>query len=133
MAVSKVVYSGNVLVDLTADTVTAANLKKGITAHNNSGEIIVGTLESSDTDTILTYGFADGNYSYADDGTVTSVNSEGQKLVRSFSADGLTCKTVLYDTDGEKVASMTKTYNNDCTEVTITDSNGVVTTKQLKM
>lgn len=133
MAVSKVVYSGKVLVDLTADTVTAGSLKKGITAHDKSGAPIVGELDDTSVDTILTYGFADGIYSYADDGTVTSVNSEGQKLVRTFSANGLTCLTVLYDTDGEEIASMAKTYNDDCTEVTITDSNGIVTTKQLNM
>lgn len=133
MAVSKVVYCGEVLVDLTADTVTAANLRKGVTVHDKSGAIITGELDDVSVDTILTYGLSESERSYADDGSITSVNSEGQKLVRIFSTDGLTCKTVLYGMDGEEIASMTKVYNDDCTEVTITDSNGVVTTKKLKM
>lgn len=44
MGVSKVVYNGNSLIDLTADTVTADNLVSGVTAHDMSGNLIVGTL-----------------------------------------------------------------------------------------
>lgn len=47
MAVNKVVYSGQTLVDLTADSVTADTLMEGVTAHDASGEEIVGTLPLS--------------------------------------------------------------------------------------
>lgn len=47
---NKVIYGGNVLIDLTADTVTADQLHKGITAHSKSGEIITGT-NTFDADT----------------------------------------------------------------------------------
>lgn len=43
MAVNKVVYGGQTLVDLTADTVTDATLAKGVTAHDKSGAKITGT------------------------------------------------------------------------------------------
>ena len=43
--VNKVVYDNQVLVDLTADTVTAGTLKKGETAHDATGAAIVGTME----------------------------------------------------------------------------------------
>lgn len=43
MAISKVIYGGQTLIDLTADTVTADQLKKGITAHGADGELITGT------------------------------------------------------------------------------------------
>ena len=43
MAISKVIYGGNTLIDLTNDTVDPASLKKGITAHGPDGEPIVGT------------------------------------------------------------------------------------------
>lgn len=43
MAISKVVYGGNTLIDLTADTVTAEHLIKGYTAHGADGELITGT------------------------------------------------------------------------------------------
>lgn len=43
MAISKVVYGGNTLIDLTADTVEASKLLVGITAHGADGEAITGT------------------------------------------------------------------------------------------
>lgn len=49
--VSKVVLSnGTVLIDLTADTITAADLLAGVTAHDKSGALIEGTC-TYDSDT----------------------------------------------------------------------------------
>ena len=45
MAVSKVVYSGNTLIDLTADTITKEKILKGYTAHGADGEPITGDCE----------------------------------------------------------------------------------------
>ena len=45
MGRSKIVYGGETLIDLTADTVTEATLLKGATAHNKAGEKITGTKE----------------------------------------------------------------------------------------
>lgn len=45
MAVSKVVFGGDVLVDLTADTITKDKLLKGYTAHGADGEPISGACE----------------------------------------------------------------------------------------
>ena len=50
MAISKVVYDGNTLIDLTSDSVNASNLSKGTTAHNAAGEQIVGTFEQLQSD-----------------------------------------------------------------------------------
>lgn len=44
MAVNKVEINGEVKLDLTQDTVTAAKLAQGETAHDASGEIIIGTM-----------------------------------------------------------------------------------------
>ena len=41
--IGKVVLGDEVLVDLTADTITAEDLKKGVTAHDKSGAVITGT------------------------------------------------------------------------------------------
>lgn len=53
MAVNKVEYNDNgqlkTLIDLTADTVTADKLAKGYTAHDMSGNIITGTMESGNS------------------------------------------------------------------------------------
>ena len=46
MAVNKVVLGEDTLIDLTADTVSADKLSKGITAHDMAGEPIVGTMEA---------------------------------------------------------------------------------------
>lgn len=43
MAYSKIIYGGNVLIDLTGDTVAADKLLAGITAHGKDGEEITGT------------------------------------------------------------------------------------------
>lgn len=50
MAISKVVYDGNTLIDLTSDSVNTSNLSKGTTAHNAAGEQIVGTFEQVQSD-----------------------------------------------------------------------------------
>lgn len=50
MGVSKVVYGGNTLIDLTTDTIEAAKLLSGYTAHGADGETITGTC-TFDSDT----------------------------------------------------------------------------------
>ena len=50
MAYNKLIYNGSVLIDLTSDTVTAADLASGVTAHDKSGAVITGT-STFDSDT----------------------------------------------------------------------------------
>lgn len=50
MAKNKIIYDGNVLIDLTADSVTAQDLAYGVTAHDRHGDIITGT-STKDSDT----------------------------------------------------------------------------------
>lgn len=50
MAINKVIYGGETLIDLTADTVDAAHLLAGYTAHDKSGAVITGA-NSFDSDT----------------------------------------------------------------------------------
>ena len=54
MAVNKVVFGNETLIDLTADTVTAADLASGVTAHDASGAAITGTLEPNAYSTSVT-------------------------------------------------------------------------------
>ena len=44
MGRSKVVYGTDILVDLTEDTVEAAALLEGYSAHDKAGETVVGSL-----------------------------------------------------------------------------------------
>lgn len=48
--INKVIYGNNVLLDLTSDTITAADLAKDVTAHDKSGAVITGT-NTYDSDT----------------------------------------------------------------------------------
>lgn len=52
MAISKVIYGEDTLMDLTADTVTAETLAAGTTAHNAAGEPVVGTVTMLTVDEI---------------------------------------------------------------------------------
>lgn len=45
MAKSKIVFGGEVLIDLTADTIKADKLLKGYTAHGADGELVTGSCE----------------------------------------------------------------------------------------
>ena len=54
MAVNKVVYGGNTLIDLTEDSVTPQNLMFGATAHDASGESIDGAVVTAEIDDALT-------------------------------------------------------------------------------
>lgn len=47
MAINKVEYSGNTLIDLTSDSVTPETLISGVTAHDASGKKITGTFDSN--------------------------------------------------------------------------------------
>ena len=50
MAINKVIYGGNTLIDLTGDTVTAADVQRGVTFHLPSGVSGTGTCDyDSDT------------------------------------------------------------------------------------
>lgn len=49
MAVNKVVYGSTTLIDLTGDTVTAAKLLEGETAHAANGEVVTGTVRAMTT------------------------------------------------------------------------------------
>lgn len=50
MAKNKIIYGGSVLVDMTGDTATAAQILDGYTAHINTGEQVEGTC-TYDADT----------------------------------------------------------------------------------
>lgn len=66
MAISKVVYGTNTLIDLTSDTITSDKIVKNYTAHDASGESVTGTLN------VITYytGADDPNSSLGSDGDI---------------------------------------------------------------
>lgn len=68
MGRSKIVFAGDTLLDLTADTVTPETLLKGTTAHNAAGELITGVYEPMTikqyTGTLLASSWAADSYGY---------------------------------------------------------------------
>ena len=81
MAVSKVVYGGKTLIDLTGDTVTEDKLLKGATAHGKDGEVVTGVctfdVDSNDA-TVAVAEVLKGKTAYA----------RGQKLVGTMPNNG---------------------------------------------
>lgn len=80
--ISKIVFDGEVLMDLTADTVTSDALAQGITAHDKSGVIITGTsTKDSDTSdaTVTVAEMLEGKTGYARGAKLTGTmpNNEG--------------------------------------------------------
>lgn len=53
MAVNKIIYNGETLVDLTSDTVTADDLAAGVTATGADGKPVIGLLPKVTIDTEL--------------------------------------------------------------------------------
>lgn len=47
MAINQVIYGGETLIDLTADSVTPETLAEGVTAHDATGAVIVGVMAAS--------------------------------------------------------------------------------------
>lgn len=72
MAVNKVEYAGKVLLDLTEDTVTEDQLLEGATAHDRSGQRIVGALINLAEDTVTPENLLAG---------ATAHDSSGQRIV----------------------------------------------------
>ena len=66
MAVNKVIYGGNTLVDLTGDTVTAADLADGVKATGADGNPVIGLMQKVTIDTEL---------------SATSINPVANKVV----------------------------------------------------
>lgn len=64
MAINKIEYGDDVLIDLTDDTVASDNLLSGYTAHDRSGEAIVGsvTIPTKTSDLENDSGFITGMY-----------------------------------------------------------------------
>lgn len=109
---NKVVYGSTVLIDLTADTVTADKILSSYTAHDAAGNIITGTcnfdVDSQDA-TVKVAEILDGKTAYA----------RGSKLTGTMPNNGgvnLTINTV----NGE--ASIAQGYHDGSGKVSILDT-----------
>ena len=85
--ISKVIYGGRTLIDLTQDTVTPENILKGFTTHDASGAPITGTCEF-DSNT------QDANATAAEILKNKTVYARGTKLTGSMPNNGAVTGTI---------------------------------------
>lgn len=77
--VNKVVYGDRVLIDLTSDTITPDDLRKGITAHDKSGSLIVGNAQIN---TGMPESYTEEIYD--DSGTLSKIIFHGVSKIRNY-------------------------------------------------
>lgn len=88
MSVSKVIYGGNTLIDLTGDTVTKDKLLKGYTAHGADGEQITGSCEYDSNTQDATVAVAEmlaGKTAYARGAKLTGTMTDNGAVTGSIS------------------------------------------------
>ena len=111
--ISKVVYGGKTLIDLTADTVTADKILKGATAHDKSGAAIVGTCTfNADTSDATAAGaeILSGKTAYVNGVKITGEmrNNGAVSGVISRKADSYTVPIGYHDGAGKVAISTTE-------------------------
>lgn len=104
MAINKVEYGNETLIDLTSDTVTKETLIKGETAHTASGEKIYGEFDpdvylkksgGDAKDVVLTFNSSDTDDSVSE-WTSVSVLSSGEKLSSLFNKISTMFRNIRY-------------------------------------
>ena len=77
MAISKVNYGNNVLLDLTGDTIKKEKLLRGFTAHDASGERITGTMAIQESKSVI----------ITENGTTIVTPDDGYESVKKVNVD----------------------------------------------
>jgi len=129
MAVNKVEYAGNTLIDLTGDNVTADKLLSGVTAHAASGEAISGSMADNGavSGTISTRA---GSYTvpagyHNGGGKVQIASAEQAKIIASNIKAGVKILGVTGTlAAGAKIETGTITGGSSKTSLTISHSLG---------
>lgn len=112
---NKVVYDGNVLIDLTQDTVDAAHLLTGYTAHSKSGAPITGACSyDSDTSdaTALQGEILNGRTAYVNGVKLTgNMANNGSNNVTVNGLSGTSIPAGYYDGSGKAAIDATSAAN----------------------
>lgn len=130
MAVSKVVYGGNTLIDLTGDTVAADKLLSGYTAHDAAGNAITGTatagggglpaeIVAGDTPVLMDSGsYQASGTSLANSGLSITLPIAGTYRIKWTVAGGggssYSIKSQIYKNGTAQGSTITTTYAQAC-------------------
>ena len=134
---NKVVYNGDVLIDLTQDTVDASHLLSGYTAHAKSGAPITGTCtfdaDTSDA-TAARAEILNGKTAYVNSVKIEgSMPNNGSNNVTVSTAAGQAIPAGYYDGSGKAVIDATSasalTANNIRQGVTILGVQGTLSSE----
>lgn len=118
---NKVVYDGNTLIDLTTDTVDAAHLLYGYTAHAKSGAPITGscTFDADTTDATASQGeILSSKTAYVNGVKVTgNMPNNGSNNVTVTGTSGTSIPAGYYDGSGKAVIDSTSVTNLTATNI----------------
>lgn len=112
MGKNKIIYGSEVLIDLTADTVTENTLALGITAHDKSGDIITGiSTKDSDTSdaTVAVAEILDGKTAYARGAKMTGTMPDNGSIDETITDKNQTVAVAMGFHDGSGTVSIDDT------------------------
>lgn len=128
MAYNKIIYNGNTLIDLTEDTVSAADVLAGETFHGADGEstsgamanrgAVTGTIASKTGSYTIAEGYHNGS------GRVSISSTEQAKIIASNIKSGVSILGVQGTYSGESASYQTKSvsYTPSASSQTVTVS-----------
>lgn len=112
MAINKVIYGGSTLIDLTGDSVTAADVQSGVTFHLPSGESGTGTCTyDSDTsdDTAVVAEILSGKTAHARGSALTGTMTNNGAVTGTISTKAGTYTIPIGYHDGSGSVSISST------------------------
>ena len=112
MAINKVIYGGQTLIDLTGDSVTAADVQSGVSFHLPSGEAATGTnTKDSDTsdDTAVVAEILAGKTAHARGAALTGTMVNNGKVTGTISTKAGTYTIPIGYHDGSGTVGISST------------------------
>lgn len=90
------------------------NKLKGVLSSEDVATNLQIQIDNSEIERILMVGLTSGNKTFSDDGTIiTTVDSSGRTLTKTFGNNFLTCTSVLTDSNGGELGRLVKTFSSD--------------------